>query len=228
MFLFRHYVFFLCFLSLGQLCTSQIPHNKELRCAACESTIEYLETELNKLDPKSKIQVGGRLDVDNRRKFVSESRSETKLTEILEDICNNLPQKTSFVQTKKSKEWRFVTDEQVKNTGRWAKSFSLHAMQKLKQLCYTLIEENEEAIVAYLFNNHAENLDLRNKVCFEMAHVCPTAKKATDIDEDDELDKFSLSSDSETQPVTPSPKTDGVSDVVFEEKPAAEAPKVDL
>mmetsp|Transcript_15590 Transcript_15590/g.30609 ORF Transcript_15590/g.30609 Transcript_15590/m.30609 type:complete len:223 (-) Transcript_15590:177-845(-) len=160
--------------------------DKELKCSACEVTVRAILKELDNVDPKATLQVGGRVGkIDDKsgridsRKFVKLARSETRLHEIFEDLCNHdkFNRFRATVLTKPpAPYWKFVGEKESQKTDKYAKVFTSDVLPQLKRLCSKLLDEYEDDLIAYLYDNYSENLDLRNKACHKIAKWCETSK----------------------------------------------------
>lgn len=59
----------------------------------CKATILEMENEIQKIDPRKRVEVSGfRLDADgkSKTKSIQYSKSETYLTELMDSICKQL------------------------------------------------------------------------------------------------------------------------------------------
>lgn len=56
----------------------------------CQASLQELDAKVKKIDPSKKVDVGGyRLDADGnyRQKTVSQAKSETHLSELVDEVC---------------------------------------------------------------------------------------------------------------------------------------------
>lgn len=157
-----------------------IPGDRVVRCDACEITIDFLEHVLNKVDAKKTIQVGS-LHTKGDRRRVKLKMSETRVTEILESLCEDLPERHALARHSKTFDWHFLFDEDA-DDGLDKDIYKKHMMFKyvvnkiINRICHRLLSDHEEDIVDFLFDNYAKDLDMRNKICHKISRYCPTRK----------------------------------------------------
>lgn len=56
----------------------------------CKATLEEMLIAITKVDPKRTVEIGYHLDAGRNKKTVQLSKSETYLTELMENICEYL------------------------------------------------------------------------------------------------------------------------------------------
>lgn len=177
------FVIFVLFLPAA-LCL-KFPKDKAIRCQACEITVAFLDHVLDQVDPKKMIQVGSRNNADrSKRKFVPLKMSETRVTEVLESLCEDLPERDALAYHAKDGKWKFLFNEDAEKgvdeeVYTYNKMFKHVVHKHLKRFCFRLLSDYEGEILEYLFDNNAEDLDLRNKICYKMSGYCKKSKKRT-------------------------------------------------
>ncbi|KAI0207662.1 Canopy-like protein 2 [Lamellibrachia satsuma] len=153
--------------------------DKTVNCGACTAMVDEVAWEISQIDPKKTIQVGSfRIDPQGNQKVreVPLATSEAHLTELLENICENMKNyarsvdnvsgQTTYIRTS-SRNGKGIRLSNVQISGDTHKS--------LKFACEGLLEEHEEDIIGLLRNSET---DLLTKICVDMADVC-TAQNIT-------------------------------------------------
>lgn len=170
---------YLCFVGLVLAAdTPNFPKDKELRCTACEVITSYLDHVLNQVDASKTYTIDSS---HNNPKKVKNNQiglkmSETRLTEVLDTLCESMPERQALAWH--NKKWKFIFDEDAdeglaKDKYTATKMFKYIVDKHLKRICHRLLSDHEADIVDYLFGNYADDLNLRNKICHKIAGYCP-------------------------------------------------------
>eukprot|EP00462_Mataza_sp_D1_P008010 CAMPEP_0175124972 /NCGR_PEP_ID=MMETSP0087-20121206/3067_1 /TAXON_ID=136419 /ORGANISM="Unknown Unknown, Strain D1" /LENGTH=225 /DNA_ID=CAMNT_0016406777 /DNA_START=53 /DNA_END=730 /DNA_ORIENTATION=- len=164
------------------------PSNKEMRCSACEIVVREFYDQLTAWENDHLLQVGGRNERGGR-KTVGFARSETRILEIMDRLCADAPRQSTYVQIKATNKWEFrycnpdmpEQEKALQQDPLIARVITFGGLtdDKFRRLCTDLVDDYEEAMVSFMFNNYAKLTftDLRNKICFKMAKHCDMAKK---------------------------------------------------
>ncbi|XP_015210111.1 protein canopy-1 [Lepisosteus oculatus] len=149
-----------------------------LYCSACRAVVDELNYSIKKVDPKRTIHVGSfRLNPDGslKDKKVPLARSETHLTELLEDVCNNMSDYALYVDpdTKEKRYKRFAPRDDDKSGFGDFQNFQFgegpEASNSLKFACESVVEEYEDDIIS-LFAQEADHV--ADKLCSEVSGLC--------------------------------------------------------
>ncbi|XP_046986539.1 protein seele [Schistocerca americana] len=163
-----------------------------LRCLVCQKLVEEIEFEVQKVDPRKKVDVGSyRIDANGNQdqRAVPYARSELHLTEVLETICNKMD---DYVRATYKSSGELTVLKLITNDGKLNEDMGkVDVIQdsdlnrSLKFYCEGIVEENEEAIVR-LFSQKEDDIDI--KLCTESAKLCSiTLEKEQELSENDEL-----------------------------------------
>ncbi|XP_038148090.1 protein canopy-1 [Cyprinodon tularosa] len=161
--------------------------DKVLYCSACKAIVDELNYSISQVDPKMTINIGSfRLNPDGTMtdKKVPLARSETHLSELLDQVCESMSDYALHVDP----------DTQLRQYRRFAprssgsnqdfpdfKNFQFdgpEASSNLKFACETLVEELEDDIIS-LFSREEENLQA--ELCSRASDYCEDSRP------DDEL-----------------------------------------
>uniref|UniRef100_A0A1A8Q7K4 Canopy1 n=1 Tax=Nothobranchius rachovii TaxID=451742 RepID=A0A1A8Q7K4_9TELE len=145
---------------------TQSRRDPALYCSACEAIVDELTHSISQVDPKKTISVGGfSLSPDGtmQDKKVPFARSETHLSELLDEVCSSMSDYALYqdpdTQNKRYK--RFAPrDSGDSSNFPDLKNFQFdgpEASNSLKFACETLVEELEEDIIP-LFSRGGVNV----------------------------------------------------------------------
>ncbi|XP_043920717.1 protein canopy homolog 1 [Protopterus annectens] len=147
-----------------------------LYCGACKALVSELEYDISKLDPKKTIQVGSfRLNPDGTqtRKEIPLARSETHLTELLENVCTKMSDYSLYVdpETQEKNYIRFAPrdNEQMGSFDFNNFQFNPENSEHMKHACESIVEEYEDEIIS-LFAQEADHV--ADKLCIEKSDLC--------------------------------------------------------
>lgn len=158
-------------------------------CAACHTIVDEIEYEISKVDPRKVLDIQGfRVDPtgNQKSKKVKYARSETHLTEVTETLCSRMNEYaestndegiTRYVLTK-SRDGGPITLDNV--------SMGADSAERLKHMCNSLIEDNEESIIDYFKKTPKSLAAAQKEFCTEIAEVCEASDDDDDEDEKDE------------------------------------------
>ncbi|XP_074543930.1 protein canopy-1 isoform X2 [Halichoeres trimaculatus] len=152
--------------------SSQGKRDDVLYCSACRAIVDELNYSISQVDPKKIINVGGfRINPDGTMtdKKVPLARSQTHLSELLDQVCDSMTDYALYVDP----------DSQVRQYRRFAprsggasadfpdfKNFQFdgpEASSALKFACESIVEDLEDDIMS-LFSH--ESLDVQNQLCY--------------------------------------------------------------
>lgn len=167
------YVFFISFYAhVG----SQTVDHREVKCLVCRRLVELMEQDIEKIDPKKKVDVGSfRIDHkgDQRHKEVEYRRSEIFLTELMEKICNKME---DHVRARLKSNGRLIIFPLVTESGKMNPIMSdVDVIQdsdlnkSLKFYCEGILEDFDEGFIRS-FKEPDQNMDI--KICSDVAKLC--------------------------------------------------------
>ncbi|XP_034243454.1 protein seele [Thrips palmi] len=150
-----------------------------LRCLICEQIVQDLQIEINKIDPKKKVEVGNyRLDAEGNSKqnLIPYALSEMQISDSLEVVCKGID---DYVRATRKDTGELIlmkliidgkmnpvmSDVDIIQDGDLNKS--------LKYYCDGIVEEYEENIVE-LFQKKETSIE--SKLCQDVANLCRGAK----------------------------------------------------
>ncbi|XP_014272186.1 protein seele [Halyomorpha halys] len=149
---------------------------KELKCLVCQKLVDLMEQDIDKVDPKKKVDVGSfRIDHkgDQKHKVVEYRRSEVYLTELMERICNKME---DYVRGRMKTDGRLIIFPLVIDGGKMNPIMSdVDVVQdsdlnkSLKFYCEAILEENDDAFIK-AFSVPDSAVDI--KICSEEAKLC--------------------------------------------------------
>merc|ERR1719266_2563353 len=131
--------------------------NDDLKCHACEIFMEKIRELLDEVDVKKRIKIGHRLKTGQMGggdgNYIKFARSETRIAEILEELCGKVEWKDdAVVDAKGEKNLRIYKRIRKGNAA-------------LRRTCDRLIEEHEDYISELLYDNFDKDLQLKEKIC---------------------------------------------------------------
>jgi len=154
----------------------QLKPKDDLFCSACEIFTEKLAIKLNEADPKSTIKIGHRMQPNSpgAGKYIKYARSETRIVEILDDLCASLEGFNAVSEDTDGRK-KFVNT----NGGGPINNIKMVGgeLDQVRNVCYQILEEHDESITNFLYDNYAEDLQLRKKICRQMAKTCTYKRK---------------------------------------------------
>lgn len=182
------YIFLLCSLFSG--CThvsgTGVPKSEVVKCAVCRSLITELHHEIEKVDPRRKIEVGSyRIESDGNQRTTSRSYagSESHMTEVLETVCKSFK---DYAQAKHKETGRLEAIAIVGKDGQMNPRFGEYDMVQDPDLnkglefhCESIVEDFEDEIVAHFAGiREVEGMDESQQAfCVERTGVCKGVKE---------------------------------------------------
>ncbi|KAK1173996.1 protein canopy-1-like [Acipenser oxyrinchus oxyrinchus] len=148
-------------LMILSLCAMKVEGKKDevLYCSACRAVVEELNYSIKQVDPKKTIQVGNfRFAPDGSQKHskVPFARSETHLTELMEEVCNHMNNYSLYVdpETKEKLYKRFAPRDgdpdksMLGNLQHFQCGDGPDTSKSLKFACESIVEEYEDDIIS--------------------------------------------------------------------------------
>ncbi|KTF83299.1 hypothetical protein cypCar_00028488 [Cyprinus carpio] len=160
--------------------TTESKKDEALYCSACVAIAEELNYSISQTDPKKTIHVGGfRLKPDGSLtdKKVPLARSETYLTELLEEVCNSMSDYALYEDpdTKEKSYKRFAPRGNDGGNFPDFKNFKFDGPESssaLKFACESIVEELEDDIIS-LFASEAGHV--AKTLCSEISGHCKSS-----------------------------------------------------
>ncbi|KAL4624664.1 hypothetical protein GN956_G17546 [Arapaima gigas] len=157
--------------------TAEGKKDEMLYCSACRALTDELSYSISQVDPKKTIHIGSfRLNADGslKDKKVPLARSETHLTELLEEVCNSMSDYALYIDpdTKEKSYRRFAPRQSEGGNFPDFKNFQFdgpHGSDSLKFACENIVEEYEDDIIS-LFTRGAD--DTADTLCGEVSGHC--------------------------------------------------------
>ncbi|XP_053569786.1 protein canopy homolog 1 [Bombina bombina] len=147
-----------------------------LYCGACRALVDELLYEIKKVNPKKTVDVGSfRISPDGTqgRSKVPLAKSESYLTEVLENICEKMNDYGLYVhpETKEKSYKRFAPreDEGIGSVDFQNFQFNPEESSTLKFACEGVVEEHEDELFS-LITQEADQL--ADKLCTEESGLC--------------------------------------------------------
>lgn len=153
-----------------------------LYCSACRAIADELSYSISQVDPKKMINVGSfRLNADGtlKDKKVPLARSETYLSELLEEVCSSMSDYALYVDPD-TQEKRYKRFAPRGNGG--TESFpdiqnfqfdGMHSSSALKFACETIVEDLDDDIIS-LFSQNTKHV--AEELCNSVSDYCKDAK----------------------------------------------------
>ncbi|XP_033854920.1 protein canopy-1-like [Acipenser ruthenus] len=164
------------------LCSKKVEGKKDevLYCSACRAIVEELNYSIKQVDPKKTIQVGNfRIAPDGSQKHskVPFARSETHLTELMEEVCNHMNDYSLYVdpETKEKLYKRFAPRDgdpdksMLGNLQHFQFGDGPDSSKSLKFACESIVEEYEDDIIS-LYAQEADHVV--DKLCRDISDLC--------------------------------------------------------
>ncbi|KAK9407117.1 SOSS complex subunit B1 [Crotalus adamanteus] len=160
-------------LLLSSVCAQK---SQDLRCGACRALVDELEWEISRVDLKKTIQIGSfRINPDGSQSIVEVpyARSEAHLTELLENICENMNNYGEKVDpsTRRKNYVRVVSFDGTKMDLSETK-YDGDVTSSLKFACEKIAEEYEDELIEF-FSHEAENV--KDRLCSKRTDLCDHA-----------------------------------------------------
>jgi len=168
---------------LALLHATQAAIDKEAYCAACHVVVNEIEHEISKVDPNKVLEVE-RFRVDpqgnQRGAKIPYARSETHLTEVLENVCEKMNKYADSTDKKTGKKMYKRTEPLPGQESVTLDNISIsgESTQRLRNYCNNIIEDHDDDMITFL-KTASEEPAL--KFCKEVAELCEE-----DDDESDE------------------------------------------
>eukprot|EP00030_Apusomonadida_sp_AF-17_P008743 a867349_13.p1 GENE.a867349_13~~a867349_13.p1 ORF type:complete len:207 (-),score=69.16 a867349_13:13-543(-) len=143
----------------------------DLLCNVCEQISAAVTDALDDVHPTATVPVGTRTRADGSYATRRYARSEARVFEILDGICERTLSDVSGVQTNEGGKRVLV------NVNRGG-SFTNVQIGGVKpevvlDACHVVVEHTEQGVVDLLRENYSENIDVRTRMCVQGARVCP-------------------------------------------------------
>ncbi|CAG0920320.1 unnamed protein product [Notodromas monacha] len=149
----------------------------ELKCLVCRSLVQELNSEIAKVDPKKKINVGtGRLspDGDIKRNVLPYARSNVHLMDLLETVCGSFDDYVEghYKDTGERAVVKIMINGQMNpDFSRVEPKLKDDLNKGLKFYCETIVEEFEDPIMK-IFGHKSESRDEESDLCMKEAGFC--------------------------------------------------------
>ncbi|KAJ8268134.1 hypothetical protein COCON_G00133060 [Conger conger] len=147
-----------------------------LYCSACRAIVDELNFSISEVDPKKTINVGSfRLNPDGTLtdRKVPLARSETHITELLEEVCNKMSDYALHVDPDtKEKSYKRFAPRNDKSGFPDFKNFQFNGPEgsnSLKFACESMVEEYEDNIIS-LFTQETDGV--ADKLCNVISAHC--------------------------------------------------------
>ncbi|XP_032090466.1 protein canopy homolog 1 [Thamnophis elegans] len=164
--------------------TGRAQRNPEVFCGACKALADELEYEIKKIGPRRTVNSGTfRINPDGSRgkKKIPFAKSETFLTDILENICDRMNdyklEDDPVTKKKIFKRYAPRKDEEIYPIYKQYFFYS-DAYKPLKYACETIIEQYEDEIFSVITR---ESHSLADKLCIEKSGLCQEAETHTEL-----------------------------------------------
>ncbi|XP_071100666.1 protein canopy homolog 2-like [Haliotis cracherodii] len=151
--------------------------DKQLYCAVCRVVVDEMNWSISQVDPKKTLQAGSfRVDPKGNQaiKEIPYARSETHLTELVEEVCGRM---NEYAQTTDDDGKKNI----VRTNSRNGKPLSLknidinrEIQKQLGFYCDSLIEEHEEDIIGLFKRKTLPNAD--RIICGDVSAACTEAE----------------------------------------------------
>ncbi|XP_023660494.2 protein canopy-1 [Paramormyrops kingsleyae] len=163
--------------------TAEGKKDKMLYCSACRALADELNYSISRVDPKKTIHVGSfRLNPDGSLddKKVPLARSETHLTELLEEVCNSMSDYGLHVDpdTKEKSYKRFAPRDSGGGDFPDLKHFQFdgpHGSESLKFACESIVEDYEDEIISLFTQGEDHVVDT---LCSKLSGHCRSASSS--------------------------------------------------
>ncbi|XP_028283700.1 protein canopy-1 [Parambassis ranga] len=152
--------------------------DKVLYCSACKAIVDELTYSISQVDPKKTINIGSfRLNPDGtmKDKKVPLARSETHLSELLDEVCNSMSDYALHVDPKtQHKQYMRFAPRSSGSTSDFPdfKNFQFdgpEASNALKFACETVVEELEDDIISAISQDLE---DVHEELCNRVSDYC--------------------------------------------------------
>lgn len=191
---------YLCILTMIQYLGIFAAKDMDLYCGACKAIVDEVEYSISQIDPKKMIDVGSfRLDPNGKQRSVKVplARSESQLTELLENVCEDIS--SDYVQNKDKETGKKSIKRMVTRDGKMSSEVDFQALmqnaqnsgdkppdtdsKKVKFICESIIEEHEEDFIESF---SSPNKNVVKIVCSDIAEYC----EESDDEESEEKDEL--------------------------------------
>ncbi|NP_001034586.1 protein canopy-1 precursor [Danio rerio] len=160
--------------------TTESKKDEALYCSACMAIADEINYSISQTDPKKMIHVGGfRLKPDGSLtdKKVPLARSETYLTELLEEVCKSMSDYALYENpdTKEKSYKRFAPRDNDGGNFPDFKNFKFDGPESssaLKFACESIVEELEDDIIS-LFASDSDHV--AKTLCSEVSDHCKSS-----------------------------------------------------
>ncbi|XP_049938985.1 protein canopy homolog 2-like [Schistocerca serialis cubense] len=166
------YVFVL-FLSyeLALVRTASRDRNREAyQCLVCQYTIDEINEEIKKVDPRKTLEVGGYCsNLENEEKKIPYARSEVGLVEIFERVCGAFENycRAKYKDTGSPTILKYFTSERDSLNPEMAKVDVVtdsDLNESLRYYCEQIIEEHQDELLRYFGR---DDPDIKEKICMQ-------------------------------------------------------------
>ncbi|XP_031634090.1 protein seele [Contarinia nasturtii] len=175
--------------------TLKITDSRAVKCLVCKATLDEMLSTVNKVDPKKTVEIGGyRLDSKGNalKKVVKLSKSETYLTELMENICDKMDDyaKARFKTNGTLTLIKMTTPDGGMNPNMSLVDFIQDGdlNKSLKHFCLEVLEDNEDDVLKSLMQEKISD-DIDIEVCTVAAKYCDDVLPENDyvLEEHEEL-----------------------------------------
>ncbi|XP_031559385.1 protein canopy homolog 2-like [Actinia tenebrosa] len=165
---------------LGLIFQVHCQRDKSFQCSVCQIAVDEIEWEISKVDPKKVIEVESfRVDPTGKQSYsrkIPYARSETHLTELLENICDNMKQYAESTEPDTGKKTYVRTSSHDGSPVNLSNiSMSGEIAEKLKHTCEDILGEHDEEVIEVLKHEHDNQ---KAALCSQILHLCPTGDEA--------------------------------------------------
>lgn len=149
------------------------PH---IRCGACRCIAQIIGAKMNESARiRTSIQVGGRLDENNKLKRIDYEKSELRAVEIMESTC---AETEKYSLRHDATGARYFTNDTTPKAARFYgkedKQSLKHAAKRLRTMCNEVLEEFDEHVVKTIQTERTLER-VTHGMCVKGAAVCETA-----------------------------------------------------
>ncbi|XP_049792366.1 protein canopy homolog 2-like [Schistocerca nitens] len=154
--------------------TASRDRNREAyQCLVCQYTIDEINEEIKKVDPRKTLEVGGYCsNLENEDKKIPYARSEVGLVEIFERVCGAFENycRAKYKDTGSPTILKYFTSERDSLNPEMAKVDVVtdsDLNESLRYYCEQIIEEHQDELLRYFGR---DDPDIKEKIC--MQKVC--------------------------------------------------------
>lgn len=154
--------------------------SREVKCLVCRATVKEMLKAIGKVDPRKRVEVSG-FRIDGQGNTVTKSvlmtKSETYLTELLEEVCDRMD---DYVKARFKKSKKLTVLKLMDDSGMNPLMSSVDFVQdgdlnkSLKHFCHEALEDNDEAVIK-AFQHDPLSETIADDLCQVAANYCDQA-----------------------------------------------------